>query len=292
MDIVATASLLTAFLAGVAALFAPCCIGVLLPSYLASIFKTRTKVFLITFTYYLGLLTVFVPMGLGFASLGTLLNHYHSMIFTIGGLFMLALGVCLLLGKSYMLPMRVHPTLKKHDFGSFYILGIFSGIASSCCAPVLAGVLALSTIPGSIWLGTSYALAFVTGMVIPLFILSFLIDRSNLLKRFQLLRRQISYPLLGKRIKLSLSYLLSGILYVAIGIFILLVVRKGPDTFGGGYSIQVNLVAAHVTHSVEHTLRAVPQVAWAILFLAIFTLIAYLAYKQVQHIIKDKENME
>ena len=71
MELVATASFITAFIAGMAALFAPCCIGVLLPSYLASVFKTKTKIFLMTFVFYLGILTVFLPLGLGMASLSS-----------------------------------------------------------------------------------------------------------------------------------------------------------------------------------------------------------------------------
>ena len=117
MGIVATASLITAFLAGSAALFAPCCIGVLLPSYLASIFRTRTKIFLMTFVYYIGLLTVFLPLGLGIASLGGLFRDYHGVFFTLGGLFMVVLGLSLVLGKSLMLPLHIHPRLgKQHNF--------------------------------------------------------------------------------------------------------------------------------------------------------------------------------
>src|SRR3989344_5095092 len=130
-----------------AALFAPCCIGVLLPSYLASVFKTKSKIFLMTFVYFLGILTIFLPLGLGAASLSRVFADYHNLFFTAGGLFMIALGLFMLAGKSVMLPIHVHPHLKKYDFGSIYTLGVFSGVATTCCAPVLAGVLALSAMP-------------------------------------------------------------------------------------------------------------------------------------------------
>ena len=290
MGIVATASLITAFLAGTAALFAPCCVGVLLPSYLASIFRTRTKVFLMTFVYYLGLLTVFLPLGLGFASLGTLISSYHAALFTVGGLFMAALGVSLLLGKSYMLPMRVHPALRKHDFGALYVLGIFSGIATSCCAPVLAGVMALSVIPGSAWLGTFYALAFVTGMVVPLFVLAMCIDKTNVLQKFAGLRRSVRYHLLGKQITLPLSHLLAGILYLSIGIFILLFERTSPETAASGYQVQLNLLAAQVTQAIGRVTHSVPQALWALLFSGIFVAIAISAYRQVKNFGIGKED--
>src|SRR3990167_8883289 len=190
MELITTASFITAFIAGVAALFAPCCIGVLLPSYLASVFKTRTKIFLMTFVFYLGVLTIFLPLGLGVAGLSTFFSDNHQLLFTAGGLFMVFLGAALLLGKSIMLPIKVHPKLEKYDFGSIYVLGIFSGIATTCCAPVLAGVLALSALPGSLWLGALYTVTFVTGMVIPLFIMAVFVDRGRLVQRFRTLKRR------------------------------------------------------------------------------------------------------
>ncbi len=281
MGIVAAASLITAFLAGSAALFAPCCVGVLLPSYLASIFRTKTKIFLMTFVYYVGLLTVFVPLGLGIASLGSLFSDNHGIFFTAGGLFMIVLGLSLMLGKSLMLPMHVKPKIgTQHNLWSIYVLGIFSGIATSCCAPVLAGVLALSALPGSWVLGSVFALAFVTGMVLPLFILALFIDRAKFLKRFQSLKRRVNYSLLGKQVSVFLSNLVSGILYVLIGVVILVFERRGPEVFGTNYQIDINIWVAQTTRSVSRVTSHVPEAVWAIVFIASFALIAWVAYRQ------------
>jgi len=76
MDTLTSTSIVAAFIAGVAALFAPCCITVLLPSYLASVFKERYKVVLMTFVFFLGILTVFLPIGLGAAALARFFNEY------------------------------------------------------------------------------------------------------------------------------------------------------------------------------------------------------------------------
>ncbi|KKT78169.1 MAG: Cytochrome c biogenesis protein transmembrane region, partial [Candidatus Giovannonibacteria bacterium GW2011_GWC2_44_8] len=78
METLIIASLITAFIAGIAALFAPCCITVLLPSYLGSIFREKRKVFLMTFVFFLGLLAVFLPLGMGAAGLGKLFSRYHD----------------------------------------------------------------------------------------------------------------------------------------------------------------------------------------------------------------------
>lgn len=290
MELVATASFITAFLAGVAALFAPCCIGVLLPTYLASVFRTRTKIFLMTFVYYLGLLTVFLPLGLGMAWLSTVFSEYHEILFTVGGIFLFVLGVSLVIGKSFMLPMKVKPTLQGNNFGSLYVLGVFSGIATSCCAPVLAGVLALSMMPGSLVLGPIYALVFVTGMALPLFIMAFFIDRTGLIERFKGLRRKISYPLFGRTISVHLSHLVSGLLFIAVGLFVVIFERTSPEGVSA-YQIRINVATAKVTGVVSDLLGVVPEFLWAVSFIALFVIFGLVAYRQARksaHTEKEK----
>ena len=115
MDLLVSTSMISAFIAGVAALFAPCCITVLLPSYLGSIFRERSKVFLMTFIFFLGILVVFLPLGLGSAAFGQILSRYHTLIFAVGGTLLLLLGLSLILGIHFSLPFHVNPTLKKHN---------------------------------------------------------------------------------------------------------------------------------------------------------------------------------
>ena len=69
MELLISTSLIAAFVAGIAALFAPCCVTVLLPSYFGSIFETRRKVFLMTFIFFLGIL---IAMTFGDGAFGIL----------------------------------------------------------------------------------------------------------------------------------------------------------------------------------------------------------------------------
>lgn len=292
MEIVVGASLVTAFLAGTAALLAPCCIGVLLPSYLATVFKTRTKIFLMTFVYYLGLLTIFLPLGLGMAALGSVFARYHGAFFTIGGLFMLALGISMILGKSVMLPIHVKQELKKYDFGSVYVLGLFSGIATSCCAPVLAGVLALSGLAGSFFLGSLYALTFVTGMVIPLFIMAIVIDKTKVTERLRSWRRKVSYSIFGRRIVVNLSHLIAGVLYLLVGGFILFYERTNAEVYTGSYQIQINLLAAQITRWFSRNTAFMPEAGWVVIFLLLIGLIVWSAYRQVKSIVPKQPRGE
>ena len=147
MELIILAALITAFLAGAAALFAPCCIGVLLPAYFGSIFRQKKTIVLMTFVFFLGLLAVFLPLGLGMGFLGQLFREYHNAIYLATGVFFLLLAGIILLGFHMSLPFRTKAQVKVTGGVSVYILGIFSGFATLCCAPVLAGALALSSLP-------------------------------------------------------------------------------------------------------------------------------------------------
>lgn len=168
-------SVIAAFVAGVIALFAPCCISVMLPAYFASSFHNRTVLVAMTFVFASGIGTIILPLVMGISVLRNLLLSQHTLIYVVGGLFMLSLGIFTLLGGQIHLPM---PGRKaggsKAGVLSVYSLGVFSGIASSCCAPVLAGVIALAGVASSFGLAVGLGSAYVFGMVAPLFIISLL----------------------------------------------------------------------------------------------------------------------
>ena len=268
MELLLSASLIAAFIAGMAALFAPCCITVLLPAYFASIFRERYKVFLMTFIFFLGILTVFLPIGLGAAALGRIFSQYHNTVFGIGGAFLILMGLVLLSGKHFSLPFRVNPSLKKHNAFSVFILGIFSGIATTCCAPVLAGVLALSVLPGSVYLGLLYTLAYVLGMVAPLFLIAACLDKFDFTKRFMTFRKSLGYSFFGQKIRLTYSSLMAGVMFTIIGILTLLSAKSSAMS-SSDYQLKINLFVAGLTRSVNTATKQVPEVIWGILLLII-----------------------
>lgn len=275
MDLFVSSSIVAAFIAGVAALFAPCCITVLLPSYLGSIFRERKKVFLMTFIFFLGILAVFLPMGLGVAALGQTFRQYHNAIFLAGGVFLLGLGGSILAGKRWSLPWHVNPALKSHHPLSVFVLGILSGIATTCCAPVLAGVLALSALPGSVLWGGIYTLAYVLGMVAPLFVLSILLDRTNATQHLMRLRRTVS--LFAGRVQLTVADLISGILFIVMGALTLSLTLTGRLMLRSNYQIDINVWMAKVTSAIQGVARLLPESIWAGLFLLLFIALVFRA---------------
>lgn len=286
MNLLVSTSIVAAFVAGVAALFAPCCITVLLPSYLGSIFRERRKVFLMTFFFFLGILVVFLPLGLGSAIFGQWLSRYHNIIFAVGGAFLLALGLSLLLGRRFTLPFHVSPELKSHHPFSVFTLGIFSGIATTCCAPVLAGVLALSALPGSVWLGGAYTLAYVLGMVAPLFFLSLLLDRSGATQRLMRFRKPLQYRLAGRTIAVTVPDVLSGIIFVGMGILTVSLALGNRLAVHSGLQTSINIELTKILKSLNGVISLLPESWWAVIaglfFLGLIARVTYL-FKQESH---------
>lgn len=172
-------SVVAALVAGSIALFAPCCVSVMLPAYFAAGFHNRRQLVAMTFVFAAGVATVILPIAMGAVAFRQLFSAGHSTIYVIGGAFMLALGLYLLLGGQIHLPMPGRRAGNKTGPLAVYSLGVFSGVASSCCAPVLAGVIALSGIASSFGYALLLGVAYVFGMVAPLFIISILWERRD-----------------------------------------------------------------------------------------------------------------
>lgn len=271
MDLLFSASFVASFFAGVAALFAPCCITVLLPTYFASIFKQRTTVFLMTFVYFLGLLTVFLPIGLGAGFLTQIFSQYHNIIFLAGAIFLIFLGVSLVTGKQLSLPSPVHPQLLSTGLGPVFVLGIFSAIATTCCAPVLAGVVALSILPGSFLWGGIYSLAYVLGMVLPLFVIALLLDKANFTDKIMKMHKTIR----------SYSNFFSGIMFLALGMFILYLERTNQLTTHSSYQLTINIYLSKFVKAVGTYTSILPEYVWLGIFLFITIIIVKHAVKQI-----------
>ena len=158
-------TLLASFLGGVVALLAPCCVSVMLPAYLSTGFRHRGGVVGATLVFGAGVATLILPIGLGATALSRLLFGGHVWVFSIGGVLMIAAGIAVLAGWSPNLPMPGARAARTGSYRSAYLLGVFSGAASACCAPVLAGVAVLSGAAASFPVALAVGVAYVAGMV-------------------------------------------------------------------------------------------------------------------------------
>lgn len=248
MEVMIVAALITAFLAGVAALFAPCCIGVLLPAYFGSIFRQKKTIVLMTLVFFFGLLAVFLPLGLGMGFVGQFFKEYHNAIYTAASVFFLMLAGVILSGYHMSLPFKTKVSLQVTGGMSVFILGIFSGFATLCCAPVLAGALALSVLPGSIVWGGLYSVMYVIGMVSPLFIISYYLDKKGIMEKVTFFKKEVKYSLFKKEISLTMSNVFSGIVFLVMGALLLYSVLTNNITMSSSEnSLRINIMMSQAT---------------------------------------------
>jgi len=279
METLVGTSLIAAFVAGVAALFAPCCITVLLPSYLGNIFREKYKIFFMTFIFFLGVATVFLPIGLGASALAQAFSKYHNIIFSVGGIFLLLLGITMLLGKKFSTPTSVRDGMKKH-VSSIYVLGIFSAIATTCCAPVLAGVLTLSVASGTIAWGALYTLAYVIGMTLPLFIIAAFLDKFNLTEKFTGIKKTVPMKVGSFSWQITISELISGLIFLLMGGYITYLAFSNKLFTHSSYQLEMNLWNAKFLGAINGFTSLIPEYIWALLLIGIVVSISYLFIKQ------------
>ena len=282
MDVLVGTSLIAAFVAGVAALFAPCCISVLLPSYLGNIFKEKYKIFFMTFVFFLGMLTVFLPIGLGASVLAQLFSRYHNIIFIVGGVFLMLLGLSMLFGKTFTTPVIVRDSFKKY-VSSIYLLGIFSAIATTCCAPVLAGVLALSVASGTIVWGAIYTLAYVVGMTLPLFVIALFLDKYNLTERIANAKKTVALHVGSFKWRITISELISGIIFLGMGGYITYLAFSNNLYSHSDYQLDMNLYSAKFLNYIKGFIGFLPEYVWAALFIGLVGYFTYVFVKQYKN---------
>lgn len=234
-EFLTASSILGGFVGGMIALLAPCCVTVLLPAYFASAFTSVRSLVWMTFLFGTGIAVVILPIALGLAALGQLFSRYHPILFGVGGIFLLALGVMTLRGRGFELPFGKAPTFADRPGRTIFALGLFSGAASSCCAPVLIGVLTLTALTNSFVGGFAVALAYVFGMVFPLFILALAGDRFGWFRSRIVRGTTVRLRVAGREYAVHSTNLIGGLLFLAMGIFVLVLAVTGNEflTFPG-----------------------------------------------------------
>jgi len=210
-------SAIAAFIAGVVALFAPCCISVMLPAYFASSFRNRSVLVAMTAIFFAGVATIILPLAMGASALRQLFTSQHTAIYIAAGLLLIGMALYTMLGGRLHLPVPGRRSNGKAGPLSVYTLGMFSGITSSCCAPVLAGVIALSSLAQSYLLALGLGAAYVFGMVAPLFVISLLWDRYDWRSSRLFRPRTITWRLGPLRRTISGSAVASAVLLALMG---------------------------------------------------------------------------
>ena len=215
--------MIAAFVAGLVALAMPCCFSVLLPSYFAQSFKQKSQRVGMTGLFSLGIATIMLPLAFGITSLGRLLGTNHELTFVAGGFLMIVIGFWTLWGRG-MLPRIEFPVdLKKVNAVSVYTLGMFSGAATSCCAPVLAGILILTALTASIFEGLLIGFVYIFGMVFPLFVIAVAWEKYQARGENPFQGRVVSLTVLGHEFSAHSTKLIAGVMFLVMGVVNILV---------------------------------------------------------------------
>lgn len=278
-EVLVGTALLTAFAGGLVALLAPCCVSVMLPAYLATGFRRRSGVLAGTLVFAAGVATVIVPIGLGASALTALISGHHLTVFLVGGVAMAVGGVAVIAGWKPRLPMPAGRSPRAEGgVVATYGLGVFSGAASACCAPVLAGVAVLSGAAGSFVAALTISLTYVAGMVVPLALLALVWDRRDWGSSRWLHGREVSVGVGRFRRRAPVGALLGGALLVAMGLLTVGIAFTGPGMGPGGWRERVAADLGHWASVMTRNLAWLP--GWAVL--AVLLAVTILVVRQVR----------
>ena len=271
-------SLVAAFVAGLIALFAPCCISVMLPAYLATSFQNRRVLVAMSLVFAVGVATVILPLALGAQVLRRLFVSGHEVVYGVGALLMIGMGVFSLLGGQLHIPTPSRRGGSGAGIAGVYSLGLFSGITSACCAPVLAGVIALSGVASSFAAAVALGMAYVAGMVAPLFAIALWWERRDWSATRLFRPRTFSWRLGSFRRTISGANLATGVLLLVMGLWTLRAAAAGPNMGAGGSGFAARI--QHLGKLVTNAMSWLPNWGAGVLLLAVVALLTKRAISQ------------
>jgi len=261
------------------ALFAPCCISVMLPAYFASSFATRRALVAMTFVFAAGVSLVILPIALGAATLGSFTSAHHLAVYLAGGGLMAALGVYMIVGGRLSLPLPGMRARQGRGPLAVVSLGAFSGLASSCCAPVLAGVAALAGVSGSFPAALTLGVSYVFGMVFPLFAIALLWDRFDWSSSRLLNGRRFTFHAVGRTVSVHSTALASGLILIVMGAVVIWIAFRGSSMPSSGWQLALSAHLQHDAHLIGQWAKTLP--GW-IAGLAVVGTLAALAWKALR----------
>lgn len=212
--------LVSAFLGGVLALLSPCA-ALLLPAFFASTVGAGPRLLLHGAVFYLGLLVILIPLGVGAGAVGTLFVTHRQAIVLGSAILLIVLGVIQVLGLGFD-PARLLPggaqlqsrAASTSGLVKTLLLGAAGGIAGFCAGPILGAVLTLAAARGDIFSAGGLLAVYGAGMVVPLLLIAALWQRLG--ARGRTILRGRTVPVLGR--ELHTTSVLTGLLIITVGV--------------------------------------------------------------------------
>lgn len=128
-----------------------------------------------------------------------------------------------------LIPMskRITPSFDVTHSKSVFILGIFSGAATSCCAPVLAGAITLAIVSAGFLKAFIVTLVYVLGMIFPLLVAAFFYERFHLEESRVVKGKLLEIKVGNKKLYVHTTNLVAGIVFLLMGTILLYLAFSG-----------------------------------------------------------------
>lgn len=230
-----------------------------------------------TLVFFAGISIILVPIGLGAAGLAQIFRDFHKELYIFGGLFMILLSVLSILGKGISMPMpkRIQAKMDSSSAKSVFALGMLSGAATSCCAPVLAGAMALAVISGAFWKALIVVFAYVFGMTFPLFVTAYFYDKYKV-EQSKIIRGKLLKMHIGaKTVYVHSTNLLSGALFLIIGFVMLALGLSGNAFWSPHTQAELGRSLNVWTQYVFESLAVIPEAVWGTVIIGLFFFFLY-----------------
>jgi cytochrome c-type biogenesis protein len=214
-----------AFVAGVLSFLSPCVLP-LIPSYLSfisgvsleemrgeqALARVKWRVVLNSVAFILGFSLVFVSLGASASYLGSLFLGYRHVIRTVGGLFILLVGIYLM-GLFKIAALERYLQFNLSDKPAGYLGSVLVGITfavawTPCVGPILGAILAIAGASADVGRGVVLLATYAAGLALPFFLSALAIN--SFFQFSQAFRRYI-----------QAFHVASGVLLVIVGVLLL-----------------------------------------------------------------------
>lgn len=219
-----------AFVGGTLSLLSPCS-ALLLPSFFAYAFADRRRLLARTLIFYAGLLTLFIPLGLGVGALGALVRDHITAVTATAGALLILIGLYQFAVGGFSLPGTgaLSNRIGGESATATYVLGLVYSVGGFCSGPILAGILTLATASGHPASGAFLLAVFGLGMTLPLFVLALAWERIGRRRTSVMRRAAIRIGSLERH----WSTVTSSAIFVALGAAF--IVFRGANALSGIY---------------------------------------------------------
>jgi cytochrome c biogenesis protein CcdA len=264
-------SFAVAFAGGVLSILSPCS-AFLLPAFFALAFSSPARLLGQAGLFFLGLATIFVPLGLGVSAVATLFLEQRDLVIVAAGALLVGLGIYVLAGGGF----EVAPALAGRLHGvqgrrAAYATGLAYGFAGFCTGPILGAVLAVAATSDQVAVGGLLLATYAMGMAVPVFLLAIVWDRWRLGERRWL---RGSTMRIGPLV-MPLTRALAGVLFIVVGV--VYVAFRGSSALGGVYA---DLGLSDASYGVEIELTR-GAATWVVLALVLIVFLIALPLRRL-----------